>query len=199
MRQIRRQIRERILNKLYLRKEFVMKPKKRNSFFTFVFSFVPGAVEMYMGLLKNGGSILAVFMLAIMVPVILNAEDVLFGFAVVVYCVSFFHARNMAKASDAELETMEDKYVWEDVTSLGKLDISTVVHNRVFAIVLILIGSCLIWNSLVNYVAEIVPGEIWMQIAPLLRSIPGIVVAGLIIYLGIKLMCGKKEKTDGED
>ena len=42
-----------------------MKPTKKNNFFTFIFSFLPGAAEMYMGFMKNGFSILAIFFIAL--------------------------------------------------------------------------------------------------------------------------------------
>ena len=38
-----------------------MKPKKKNKFFTFLCSFLPGAAEMYMGFMKMGISLLVVF------------------------------------------------------------------------------------------------------------------------------------------
>ena len=38
-----------------------MEFKKKNGFVTFVLSFIPGAAEMYMGLMKNGISIMATF------------------------------------------------------------------------------------------------------------------------------------------
>ena len=41
-------------------------PTRRNKFFTFIFSFCPGAAEMYMGFLHNGLSLLAVFMLMLL-------------------------------------------------------------------------------------------------------------------------------------
>ena len=37
-------------------------PHRKNSFFTFLFSFVPGAGEMYMGFMKQGLSLMTLFL-----------------------------------------------------------------------------------------------------------------------------------------
>ena len=34
-----------------------MKQQKKSKFFTFMFSFIPGAAEMYMGFMKQGVSL----------------------------------------------------------------------------------------------------------------------------------------------
>ena len=38
-----------------------MKQQKKGKFFTFIFSFIPGAAEMYMGFMKQGVSLMADF------------------------------------------------------------------------------------------------------------------------------------------
>ena len=47
-----------------------MKQKKKNKFFTFIFSLLPGAAEMYMGFMKNGLSMMVMFFISF-VPMIL--------------------------------------------------------------------------------------------------------------------------------
>ena len=41
---------------------------KKSSFWRFLFSLIPGAGEMYMGFLKMGTSLMALFILLIFVP-----------------------------------------------------------------------------------------------------------------------------------
>ena len=41
-----------------------MKQKKKSRFLTFIFSFLPGAAEMYMGFMKNGFSLMMIFFLS---------------------------------------------------------------------------------------------------------------------------------------
>ena len=43
-----------------------MKQKKKSRFLTFIFSFLPGAAEMYMGFMKNGFSLMMIFFLSFM-------------------------------------------------------------------------------------------------------------------------------------
>ena len=52
-----------------------MKQQRRNGFFTFIFSFMPGAAEMYMGFLKQGVSIMAIFLLGIAIPNFIGLYD----------------------------------------------------------------------------------------------------------------------------
>ena len=52
-----------------------MKQQRRNGFFTFIFSFMPGAAEMYMGFLKQGVSIMAIFLLGIVIPNFIGLYD----------------------------------------------------------------------------------------------------------------------------
>ena len=68
-----------------------MKPRKKNNFFTFIFSFCPGAAEMYMGFMKNGFSILAVFLAAVAALEGLRA-DFFLAVAALIYIFAFFHA-----------------------------------------------------------------------------------------------------------
>ena len=55
-----------------------MKQQKKNKFFTFMFSFIPGAAEMYMGFMKQGISLMTLFMVCLGVPLALNIIDLQF-------------------------------------------------------------------------------------------------------------------------
>ena len=72
-----------------------MKQQKKNSFFTLVFSFMPGAAEMYMGFMKNGLSLMGIFALGFIIPVVLRVNDVFILPVIVVWFYGFFHARNL--------------------------------------------------------------------------------------------------------
>ena len=85
-----------------------MKPRKKNSFWTFIFSLVPGAAQMYMGFLKSGISIMILFIIPLMFSAMMYGGDYLSLISAVVYAVGFFHARNLATAPDEEFETLED-------------------------------------------------------------------------------------------
>ena len=56
---------------------------KRNSFFTFLFSLLPGAGHMFMGFMKIGVSLMAAFTLVIFLASWLNISQLLF------YCLYY--------------------------------------------------------------------------------------------------------------
>ena len=56
--------------------------QKRGKFATFLCSLIPGAAEMYMGFLKKGISLMAIFILCFVVPSVLQVSDVFILFAV---------------------------------------------------------------------------------------------------------------------
>ena len=68
--------------------------KKKNRFWLFVFSLLPGAGHMYMGFMKMGLSFMLGFMLMIGVIGITNIS-VFLVLAITLYIYSFFHANNI--------------------------------------------------------------------------------------------------------
>ena len=74
--------------------------QKRGKVTTFLCSLIPGAAEMYMGFMKKGISLMAVFILCFVVPSVLRVSDVFILFAVLVWFYSFFHARNLAACKE---------------------------------------------------------------------------------------------------
>lgn len=90
-----------------------MKQQKKNKFFTWVISFMPGAAEMYMGFMKKGISMMRIFLLCIAITELFNMELFVFA-AFLVWCYSFFHARNVAASEEDVFLTLQDNYIWTD-------------------------------------------------------------------------------------
>ncbi len=86
--------------------------QKRGKLTTFICSLIPGAAEMYMGFMKKGISLMAIFILCFVVPSILRVSDVFILFAVLVWFYSFFHGRNLAGCRDDEFQALTDEYIW---------------------------------------------------------------------------------------
>ena len=78
-----------------------MKTKKKNRFFTFIFSCMPGAGEMYMGFMNRGVSMMLLFVLTIVISVWLE-QAVLMAICIVEWCFSFFYVNNIASRNDEE-------------------------------------------------------------------------------------------------
>lgn len=67
--------------------------KKKNGFLTFMFSMLPGAGHMYLGLLKQGVQLMILFFLSIFLADWLRL-NILVVFAPVIWFYSFFDAMN---------------------------------------------------------------------------------------------------------
>lgn len=174
---------------------------KRSRFWTFVFSFCPGAGHLYMGFMKMGLSFLLGFMGSIAL-VNLTGLDVLAVFSVVIYIYAFFHANNIASLSDERFYALEDKYLL-GLEGIGETRIRLNQKSRsIAAVVLILIGICML--------GKLGFGMIWEYVGldnPLMRLIfytvrdvvPRVLVAIAVIWAGIVLLRGKKLPFEDEN
>lgn len=172
--------------------------QKKSKFFTFIFSFLPGAAEMYMGFMKNGVSIMAIFFLSIMIPSVLRISDA-FGFIVMlIWFYGFFHARNLATGSEEEFQSLQDEFIWESFVDGREIRVSDPILRKWVAGILIFGGIVLLWNNIADVIYRLIPESMWNYWAPLVDRIPQVAVAVLIIFIGVKMIMGKKEELDGE-
>ena len=177
-----------------------MEYKKRNGFFVFCFSFIPGAVEMYMGFMKNGVSLLATFVMVCLVSMYGYSfiSAVAFGLLVVIWFYAFFHAWNLYRLNGDILMKLEDKYIWTEFGLPKEFTIKEEKLRRATAIALILIGACTIWDSLLELLRKIIiryfSEEFWFSFRSMMNSIPRLAIAVIFIYAGIKLIKGKKKE-----
>lgn len=182
-----------------------MKPVKKNNFFTFLCSFVPGAVELYFGFMKCGISLLLLFAVSVAVPAAMYGGDLFYVIPIVIYIYSFFHARNLAKTKDDVFETIEDKYIWEEFAGDGKVNIPVKTVRKWIAIVLIVFGVCCIWGifdyTLFEVLRVFIDLDKYSFIYGIIERVPQVAVAVLAILGGAKLIAGKKEQVneDGTD
>lgn len=174
-----------------------MKPRKKNGFFTFIFSFMPGAAEMYMGYMRSGLSLLIAFMAPIMIAGILYGGNYLIIISAIVYAFAFFHARHLATAPAEEFAVYEDKYFWEEIFRITPAKALPEVHRRVSAIVLISIGVIGIWTVFTENVLKFVD-ESYRQVArTVINAVPRLSISIIVIVLGILLIRGKKKEIVG--
>ena len=175
-----------------------MKQKKKNGFFTFLCSFVPGAEEMYMGFMRTGLSLMTVFFLCIALPALFGGSDVFLGFAFIAYAYSFFHARNLWALNDEEFADVKDDFIWSEC-NFGKLmSLSSLKAKKMYAWLLIIVGVSLLWNNLESllrrFLRHFLSDSYYGIISSFAEKVPGILVSVLIILFGIKLIRGKKEQ-----
>ncbi len=166
--------------------------KKKNRGLTFVFSLIPGAAEMYMGFMRNGLSLMIIFALSIVLPIVLRLSDVFFVAIPITYAFSFFHARNVAHMDDDEFMAMEDNTVWDEFSD-GRMRVTSSTQRKILAAVLILCGLAALWQSAESLMWELIP-DIWRDINPAIHAMPRMVIAVVIIIIGIHLVRGKKRE-----
>lgn len=177
-----------------------MKQQKKNKFFTFIFSLIPGAAEMYMGFMKQGASLMGLFLLSIVIPNYLRLYDFISISAIFVWFISFFHARNLAVLCDEAFYEIQDGFVWESFAANRNIQISNPTLRKWAAAVLIVVGVVMLWQNFSSVIYNFIPEGIWDYAYPVMDKIPQIAIALVIIVIGIKLIAGKKEEMgkDGE-
>lgn len=174
-----------------------MKPRKKNDFLTLVFSFIPGAAEMYMGFMKSGFSILMAFATPYILMGMLYGADYIVLLSGVVYCIGFFHARHLATAPDEEFNEYKDKYIWEEyISSSGSSELSP-VYRKWTAVALLFVGGIGVWTLIKDYIIKIfyfLPEQNLEILQSIMNSVPRLVFSILVIYGGIVLIKGKKKE-----
>ena len=170
----------------------MMKAKKKSKFLTFCFSLLPGAGEMFMGFMNMGVSLMFIFFAAIALPVFFRMDELAI-FAFIIWAYGFFHANHLASLSDEEFDQVEDSsmlnlHIFPEGNKLdGK-------QHKWVATVLIVAGILLLWNTFTDMAYHILPRFVydWMRIVG--NYAPRVLIALVIIYIGIKMISGRKEQ-----
>ena len=179
-----------------------MKQQKKSKFLTFIFSFIPGAAEMYMGFMKQGISLMMVFIACFLIIPLSRGIDLLEMLAmsaIVVWFYSFFHARNVAALPEEDFYALEDCFIWEGLMEKKNFKISSPTIRKWAAGILIVIGTVILWDNFSNVVYHLIPNRYWDELYPIINRIPQVVIAVLIIIIGLKLISGKKEEINGDE
>ena len=158
---------------------------------------MPGAAEMYMGFMKYGVSLMGLFFLCIMIPSVFRLSDAFAFLIVLVWFYGFFHARNLAAYDEGSLYELHDEYIWESFGSGLKFNSNSSAVRKWAAIALIFVGVMMLWGTLEDVLYTLIPEQLWRMLSPYVELIPQLAVSGLIIFIGIKLIQGKKEVLDG--
>ncbi len=170
---------------------------KKNRLFTFFFSLIPGAGEMYLGFYKSGASIMLLFGLGLalfgsLFPPFLYLLPVLWFY-------SFFHTHNLNGMSDEEFYGMEDDYLFHMTPE--ELKIMLLKYHRPLACLMILTGLSIIWRYLghgFRYLSKLlgVSSLIFSLTRYWIEAIPQFAAALLIIWAGWKLFQWKRDSLE---
>lgn len=169
--------------------------RKKNGFWRFIFSLLPGAGEMYMGFMKMGISLMTLFFVVLVGSSYLRV-DFLGVFAIVIWFYSFFHVHNLAGMPVEEFYTVEDEFLFHISDLNIKGEKLTKTKNKMLAIVLIVAGVYLSIRGLMSMFAGYLPEIIWNFMYDLVYDLPQLLVGVGIIVLGIYMIRGKKQELD---
>ncbi|WMI81628.1 hypothetical protein [Anaerotignum sp. MB30-C6] len=170
---------------------------KKNTFFTFCCSLVPGAGEMYMGLYKQGISLMLVFWGVGAIGGWAGLE-LLWAIIPVVWFYSFFHTHNLRSMSEEEFSSVEDKYLIYNDFDLDQADEALKRNKKVVAGALIFFGVCMVVQMGMNLVDPYFNGVLWEIAHRLNRNAVRIIVAVAAIWGGLHLLRGTKAETTEE-
>ena len=179
--------------------------KKKSGFWTFIFSLLPGAAEMYMGFMKMGVSLMGLF-LGLFIIGGFFGQSIFVLADIVVWFYAFFHAHNLRAMDDEEFYALEDDYLFHLDGSgkefWNKMTVSR--YRKLAAVVLILIGISILWNNLLDLIWYIIPDFMQDFVSVLSYRLPQTVLGIAIIVAGVWMIRGKKrelldEKEEEED
>ncbi len=168
---------------------------KKNGFFTFIFSLLPGAGEMYLGFMKRGVSTMAVFFLIIAFSVWSGISPFMFVLPIV-WFYSFFTVHNLRSLPDDEFFAVEDNFIFNFDGDKDKALSLARKYKNVIAIFLIVVGVSTLWNNLNHMFMYLLPDIFREFINSLSYYGPQTLISFAIIALGVYLIRGKKKELD---
>lgn len=173
---------------------------KKNGFWTFIFSLIPGAGEMYMGFFKQGLSLMGLCAGVSIVASFLGIEELLILLPLI-WFYSFFHVHHLRSLPPEEFHAIEDKILFLDDKDL---QFGTLTENRkkVIAVILVVVGVILLWNGVLDLFGWIMPDFLDNILWRLQNILPRLIIAALILYAGVRMLRGtpgKKEDVEDED
>ncbi|OUQ23342.1 hypothetical protein B5E77_15720 [Lachnoclostridium sp. An131] len=175
--------------------------KKKSGFWTFIFSLLPGAAEMYMGFMKMGISLMGLFFGLFIIGGFFG-QSIFVLADIVVWFYAFFHAHNLRAMDDEEFYALEDDYLFHLDGSGKELwnKMGESRYRKLAAVVLILIGVSILWNNLLDLLWYLLPDFLEDIVYTISYRIPQTVLGIAIIVAGVWMIRGKKkELLDGEE
>lgn len=171
--------------------------KKKSRFWSFIWSFLPGAAHMYMGFMKMGISLMIGFLILCAVVELMNIGGLII-FPIAMYIYSFFHANNLATLNDEEFYATKDQYLLglEGLDSIEKMRVGiSQKYRKIAAAVLIVIGVIMLWNMGFDILVDIFGlNNYYLRMIRYFMSdrMPRAVIGVAVIWIGISLIRGKK-------
>lgn len=169
--------------------------RKKRGFWTFIFSLMPGAGEMYLGFMKRGVSTMLVFLgwCAFCTATSFEAGVILLP---VMWFYSFFTVHNLVSLPDEEFYQQEDEYILIHMDRIVGIDQWERGKVKFLAAALIIIGVFTAAQTLWQMFWDILPDWLADEVRVFYIGLPKVVISLLLIALGIYLIRGQKKKLD---
>jgi hypothetical protein len=172
--------------------------KTKNKFLTFVFALMPGAGQMYQGLLKKGISIMSVFFAIAALSIFLYVPVINFALPII-WFYSFFDTINRINFSVDELRAIEDSYIMDcGIKNDGKITEIMKKRHLVVGWVIIIIAIYALFNIIIlnnNGLIDRIFGEVAASyVYDVVRLIPKLIVPIICLFIGFKLIKGTAPK-----
>ena len=169
--------------------------RKKRGFWTFIFSLMPGAGEMYLGFMKRGVSTMLAFLGWFAFCMVAGFEAGLILLPVM-WFYSFFTVHNLASLPDEEFYQQEDDYILIHMDRIVGIDQWERGKVKFLAAALIIIGGFTAAQQIWQMFWEILPDWMRDDVRVFYFGLPKVVISLLLITLGIYLIRGKKQKLD---
>lgn len=169
---------------------------RKNVFFTFWFSLIPGVGQMYQEYLKRGVSLLIFAIAPVALATIFNAP--IFTLVLpIVFAYSFFDSFRLRNNFISTGERVPDDYIWNE--DFFKEIASKKMFNQknvILGVILLAIGIYYLLNTVVLGIFEEAGIEmrIIYTIRGFLRYIPTLILATTAIMIGGKLITNKEKE-----
>ncbi|MDD2627549.1 MAG: hypothetical protein PHR25_02535 [Clostridia bacterium] len=168
---------------------------KKNLFFTFIFSFIPGAGQMYQEYMKRGLSIMIIFGIFVVLTAMLATPIILVPIMVIL-AYSFFDTYNIRNMNEEKASLLKDDYIWNSNELIKTFEFKKNNNSRkIVGIALLSIGIYALLDSVLLSILRGFNIE-WVNnlIYTFSRYTPTIIVSLLAVYIGSKLISSSKEE-----
>lgn len=173
--------------------------RTKSKFLTFCCALIPGAGQMYHGLLKRGLSMMLLFWGIIAVSVLLYIPVINFALPIV-WFYSFFDAVNRINTPIDELRLIKDEYAFNIDIPKNNTFASLIKRRHLWigwGLALVGVYSVLkvIADRLFQY-GYYMDDQMYYMIRQILNSLPALLVPIICIFIGIKLLSTTTQKKE---
>ena len=176
--------------------------KRKQGFFLFLASCIPGCGQMHQGYMKRGLSLMTVFWGVFAAALLLQLEALIL-LLIPAWLYAFFDSYNLHGQSDAQAAANPDGFLFDLPTvDSGRLAALSRGRHSILGWVLVALGLWMLYSSFAQRLLDVLEYyfdvESWLY-SLLLYDIPRIVVTLGIIALGVWFIRGPRKAPPAED